>query len=53
MKSLTKIEQVKAVEIVLDRCEQKGLKNLTSDEKKKYADLKIWFDREAKKLRYI
>jgi hypothetical protein len=50
---MTQIEKVKAVEILLERIEKEGLQKLDDAGKEKYKDLKSWFEKTAKKLRYI
>lgn len=46
-------EKVKAVEILLERIEKEGVYKLDAGGKAKYNDLKAWFEKTAKKLRYI
>lgn len=50
---MTQIEKVKAVEILLERIEKEGADKLDAGGKAKYNDLKAWFEKTAKKLRYI
>lgn len=50
---MKQIEKVKAVEILLDRIEKEGVEKLDAVHKAKYDDLKVWFEKTAKKLRYI
>jgi len=50
---MTQIQKVKAVEILIERIEKEGVDKLDADGRKKYNDLKSWFEKTAKKLRYI
>lgn len=53
LRKMTQIQKVKVVEILIERIEKEGVDKLDADGRKKYNDLKSWFEKTAKKLRYI
>lgn len=52
-KGITLIQKVKLVEDIIERIEKEGVSKLSGYELKEYNDLKNWFVKTAKKLRYI
>lgn len=53
LKGITLIQKVKLVENLIERIEKEGVSKLSEYEFKEYNDLKNWFAKTAKKLRYI
>ena len=52
-KGITLIQKVKLVEDLIERIEKEGVSKLSEYEFKEYNDLKNWFAKTTKKLRYI